>query len=671
MRRLGVWSLGFPKQPALNRALASAGWSVRAGWRDHDAIGVWGRDGVARRGHFAARRSGKPVITIEDGFLRSVFPGAGGPILSLIIDDLGIYYDARSPSRLEALIAVGESDESRALRGMEMLRQRRLSKYNHAPEMAEPPKGHVLVIDQTAGDASIKWGMAKAASFARMLEAAKTEYPGAEIVIKTHPETASGVKSGHFSKADAGGNVRLLTDAVNPWGLIENARAVYTVTSQLGFEALSAGRPVRCFGAPFYAGWGATVDELPLERRSETRSASQIFAAAMLDYPTYFDPWRGGVTTFEAAVDALSVLRDHHQTVGNGAVVAGARLWKRRRMAQFLSTRGRRAKFIDDPGQAGVIAARNGRRVVMWGAKATTEAETLAQARGAVVTRIEDGFLRSTGLGAALTPPVSLAEDDLGVYFDASRPSRMERLIANASCETAALDRAKKLREQIVALNVTKYNLKGTGTLITPPRGRRVILVPGQVEDDASILTGAGDVRTNLGLLQAVRQAAPEAWVIYKPHPDVEAGLRVGRVDPADVQRYADDIAIETPADIALQVAGEVWTMTSLFGFEALLRGKLVTTFGSPFYAGWGLTQDRGEPPARRAARPSLDQLVHAVLIDYPRYWDPVSKLPAPPELIVERLAANHPALAGPDGVVGKLLSKVQGSLAGHAWLWR
>jgi capsular polysaccharide export protein len=32
----------------------------------------------------------------------------------------------------------------------------------------------------------------------------------------------------------------------------------------------------------------------------------------------------------------------------------------------------------------------------------------------------------------------------------------------------------------------------------------------------------------------------------------------------------------------------EVWTMTSLLGFEALIRGKSVTCLGLPFYCGWG-----------------------------------------------------------------------------------
>ena len=170
---------------------------------------------------------------------------------------------------------------------------------------------------------------------------------------------------------------------------------------------------------------------------------------------------------------------------------------------------------------------------------------------------------------------------------------------------------------------------------------------------------------TNLGLLQAARDANPDAWLIYKPHPDVEAGLRAGRVPDADSDALADQVACNTSAAELLDLADEVWTLTSLMGFEALLRGKEVTCLGMPFYAGWGLTRDLGPPSARRTARPSLDQLVWAALIAYPSYVDPVSGLPCPPELVVERLAEGRP------GRKAGVLSKLQGLLASQSWIWR
>jgi capsular polysaccharide export protein len=130
----------------------------------------------------------------------------------------------------------------------------------------------------------------------------------------------------------------------------------------------------------------------------------------------------------------------------------------------------------------------------------------------------------------------------------------------------------------------------------------------------------------------------------------------------------ADVVLRDADPSEVLTMVDEVWTMTSLLGFEALLRGVPVTTLGAPFYAGWGLTRDLGAPPPRRNARPSLAGLVHAALIDYPRYLDPVTGAPCPVEVILDRLEHNdvpRPAFAN------RGLSKLQGLFASYAYLWR
>jgi len=53
--------------------------------------------------------------------------------------------------------------------------------------------------------------------------------------------------------------------------------------------------------------------------------------------------------------------------------------------------------------------------------------------------------------------------------------------------------------------------------------------------------------------------------------------------------------------------------MTSLSGFEALLRDKKVVTYGSPFYAGWGLTEDHAVTE-RRCRRRTLEELIYLAL---------------------------------------------------------
>ena len=170
--------------------------------------------------------------------------------------------------------------------------------------------------------------------------------------------------------------------------------------------------------------------------------------------------------------------------------------------------------------------------------------------------------------------------------------------------------------------------------------------MPGQVEDDLSIRFGAGEVRTNLGLLARVRAANPDAFIIYKPHPDVVAGHRIGAVPDSEARRFADLVVSNGSTDRLLAVSHEVHTMTSLAGFEALLRGLRVVVYGRPFYAGWGLTTDL--PPFDRGRRLSLDQLVAGALILYPRYLDPLTRLPCGPEILIERLERPELWRAGP-----------------------
>jgi capsular polysaccharide export protein len=121
-------------------------------------------------------------------------------------------------------------------------------------------------------------------------------------------------------------------------------------------------------------------------------------------------------------------------------------------------------------------------------------------------------------------------------------------------------------------------------------------------------------------LLSAVRHENPDAFIIYKPHPDVLSGNRKGALHGV-LEPPWDLLIGQVPVAACLEVAHEVHTMTSLVGFEALLRGLPVVTYGQPFYAGWGLTRDMA-PLARRTRRRSIDELVACALLRYPRYVD-------------------------------------------------
>lgn len=656
--RLFAYNGGFVTQRRLRRILTLAGYRLRLGLpKADDMVAVWGNSPTAHRGLAVAARRGAAVLRVEDALLRSLHPGrAGEPPTGLLLDRSGVHFDADTPSDLEQLLASAPLDDTalldRARDGMARLREGHLSKYSgFDPTLPVPEPGYVLVIDQTLGDASVTASGGNRAAFLEMLVFAQEENPGARVIIKTHPETRAGFRAGYFQASDAVNRVSLLGDPVSPWALLDGAVGVYTYSSQLGFEAIIAGHKPRVFGQPFYGGWGLSRDERPVPRRERRLTRAQLFGAAMILYPFWYDPFRDRLCPLETVLDNLEASARAWRQDHAGWVASGMRLWKRAPLQKMFG-RQRRMIFTDHaPGPAHA-----GRRRMVWAGCAGPEHEG--------VTRIEDGFLRSRGLGAELVPPLSLVTDDLGIYYDPTRPSRLERMIgARARLTPGQRRRAERLVKALSDAGLSKYNLGGA----TPdlPPGRR-ILVPGQVEDDASIRTGTGAVRTNLDLLRTTRTAHPDAVIIYKPHPDVEAGLRIGAV--ADVQGLADLVADHADPVALLEQVDEVWTMTSLLGFEALLRGVKVTTLGVPFYAGWGLTSDRGEVPERRRARPDLMGLVHATLIDYPRYFDPLTGLPCPVEVAVARLTQGQ---VPRPGLANRSLSKLQGLLSGHARLWR
>lgn len=302
---LGVPLVANPLELRKSRVTACAGW------------------GLKLSGRLAARRAARlrlPWLRLEDGFLRSVAPGLGNVPYSIVVDDLGIYYDAARPSRLESLIGRDLTDLERARAGSLICawRAARVSKYNHLPEFSgELPAPYVLLADQTFGDASIRYGRAGPDSFHHALQAALKEHPGRTVLAKVHPEVLDGSKRGYFdvSKLAAMPQVRVLGENVHPVSLIEHAEAVYTVTSQIGFEALLWGKPVRTFGMPFYAGWGLTMDELPAPARRHRVQLENLAYAALVDYPRYLDPDTGRRCEAERLIEWMGGQRRTRNTL--------------------------------------------------------------------------------------------------------------------------------------------------------------------------------------------------------------------------------------------------------------------------------------------------------------------------------------------------------------------
>jgi capsular polysaccharide export protein len=647
--RLGLPAVGMLQHSTLPALLAPhtlVSGRVRCRREPLDALLAWGRKPSARLAERLAARRSLPLWRCEDALVRSLGLGPDSPPLGLLLDDLGVYYDASQPCRLEQRIARAHSSEeqSRAQALQQLWCAQRVSKYNGAPEAPAPEHPFVLVVDQTAGDLSIRLGGASATQFAAMLAAALADHPHCQVVVKTHPDVVAGRKRGHFSRQQLSDpRIAIEASGGHPAALLERAQAVYVVTSQLGFEALLWGRTVHCFGMPFYAGWGLTHDVLPAPERRRQAGApplAHLVHAALVESAVYIDPHRHQPCTPEQLIAAIGLQRRLRYGQPGPIEAFGFTPWKQRVLRRFLAGPRLRFRFPwQRPGRAA-------RLVAVWGRRASPGLLREVERRQLALVHVEDGFLRSVGLGADLIDPISWVLDRRGIYYDATAASDLEDRLAHGEWSPAQLQRAAALRQRLVEQAITKYNLRAPAWQ-RPATASRVVLVVGQVESDASIRLGAPGVRRNLELLKAVRQAEPDAYLVYKPHPDVVAGLCRQGEGEGRVAEGCDEVLIEASIQQLFTQIDALHVLTSIAGFEALLRGVEVHTWGLPFYAGWGLSHDQLRCPRRGRPLP-LDALVHGALIDYPRYVSRHSGLFIEPEQAIDELLAWRAAPAQP-----------------------
>ncbi|MFM4950019.1 MULTISPECIES: capsular polysaccharide biosynthesis protein [Aeromonas] len=619
-----------------------------------DLFAGWGQKANTRQIKQQAQALGLPYWQLEDGFIGYIgHPAKRGMAVSLIADPVGIYYDARQPSRLEQLIATpcDAGTLARAERLIGELVRLGVTKYNcyasrhdtasaagpRSPSVAEvkglpaalaqrllqDTRPRVLLVDQVAGDLSIPGALASEADFVAMVEAARRNHPHSRLLLRTHPDTRFGKKSGVLARLKLS-DVEVVADHCHPHALLSLVDAVYTVSSQLGFEGLLLGKPVYCFGMPFYAGWGLTHDSKQCERRNLPVSLAQLVAAALIHYPRYLDPVLGQRCEVEEVI-AIIARQQKPAPRWRRLYLVGFSLWKRAFMQAFCHHLAEELRFVRKPPKR----LTGDEQVLVWGSRHPDLTSAI---------RVEDGFIRSRGLGSNLCRPSSLSIDPVGIYFDCRTPSGLEQLLNYQQLTEQEVMRGQALLELLKRHGVSKYNV-GTVQPFTPPAdGRTRVLVVGQVDGDASILTGSPTIRSNEQLLWAVRAAKPEAHIIYKPHPDVVAGNRAGAISAACLAECVDSQVLDIGLTSLYPHVDELHTMTSLSGFEALVQGVKVTTWGQPFYSGWGLTTD-AHPPARRQRTLPLAALVYLTLVAYPLYIDWQTGLWISPEQLIRQLA--------------------------------
>ncbi|PWR18222.1 capsular biosynthesis protein [Zavarzinia compransoris] len=634
MSRIGVFTT-LPAEQAADLALLAGGVRIDAGRPPPAGTGAvavldrGGADDGMRAAAYAARH-GLGLLRLRPGLIGAARPRRFARHLPL----LGVF----DPAAFEEALRRGPGDAARGQLGRALIEQARgwrIGTANTAAPAAAAAAGHILVADEI-GPA--------AAALAAVLEAALADHPAGRLRILPAVDLDGRTVPGPLTAEARRRGIALAPAPAAVATAVAAAAAVYAWSAPAGFDALIQGTPLITFGPAFYAGLGL-ADDRGCDRRTPVPvTVEDLAAAAYLDGSRHVDPVTGRACDALAAMDHVRRVIEQDRRFSGDTVVVAMKPWKRANVGAFLASRLGRLRYRAGAKAALRLVRRRNGRIATW---ASTEPPGLADRLAAEglppLLRIEDGFLRSVGLGSNYVAASSLVLDRQGIYYDPGRPSDLESLLEQHPFSEEERATARRLAALIVERGLTKYNVGvAAAGLVQAPAGACRILVPGQVEDDASVRLGAPDLGGNLGLLRAVRAARPEAWIVYKPHPDVEAGNRKGRIGRDLALSIADQVVDDASVVSLFGQVDAVHTMTSLVGFEALLRGLEVATYGLPFYAGWGLTLDRRDCPRRRR-RLAVDELVAGTLLLYPAYVDPETGLPCDVWTVVERLSAQAP----------------------------
>ncbi len=527
---------------------------------------------------------------------------------------------------------------------------------------------NILLIDQTFEDSSIAAGQADIKNFELcILESLLQAQNGSTVFAKLHPQTLLGNKKGYFplvlSKLlfkiyqenknfvlnllkNRGHNVvffknipkgntdeemfifwkknhdilKFLYEKLGLYLIEENKQIltffkyidqVRVITSQVGFEALLFDKQVICYGAPFYAYYGNTIDRQH-NLMQKNRNVAEIFIGLNLYCTKYYR--ESQEIDLLKHLHLLSLQKRHH--IKEKLLFFKTKLWKKDTLDDFSNQKTLFShQEIKDINNSHYMNY----RIATWGFRPEMYEFNYP------ICMVEDGFIRSVGLGSNLTKPISLVFDKMGIYFNPHQSSSLENMIENERLTDYEYELSKKLMTLLIQKKMTKYNV-GIEEIPIEIKNKDFILVLGQVEDDASIEFGKIDVHTNLSLLKKVAEKNPNKKIVFKNHPDVISGNRKGLVSLENIKKinHVDIINVD-PINVVylLENCSELHVITSTAGLEALIRGKKVYTYGGAFYSGYGLTEDQfdfNQVFKRKRKIITLEEFIAFSYLFYPMY---------------------------------------------------
>ena len=268
---------------------------------------------------------------------------------------------------------------------------------------------------------------------------------------------------------------------------------------------------------------------------------------------------------------------------------------------------------------------------IQWGntpSKTKAALDTLRRQLGRPRLIVEDGFIRSVEIGLSGTPALSIILDDITAYYDATRESRLQKLMeSDTVVPPDEIARCRRIIAKIVANRVSKYNHAPILDLTFGAPERDKVLVIDQRFGDQSVTSGLADeISFQRMLLDAIKDN-PGCDVIIKQHPDALGGGKRSYYAPEAIAftKYVPNVHVvdfDVNPYCLLEQVSRVYVVTSGLGFEALMAGKAVHCYGAPFYANRGVTQDRVQVPHRTRQR-SVAEIFYFAYVLMSRYYSP------------------------------------------------
>lgn len=586
----------------------------------------WGYSPYSQKAKKAAEKYEKPFIYAEDGFLRSPFVSSiSKQPYSLVIDTQAPYYDYSKRTDLEALICQTELNQEQyqeAQKVIDYFTQHRLGKFSITSDTDIDPEGFtegsILLIDQVAGDLSLQYGGVTERTAQYTVNTIREKYPNQKIYLKLHPEVFAGKKKGCFDFIHNDPDVVCIPKGELSY-LLTKKPHVHVLTSLAGFEACLHGCQTTTYGMPWYAAYGITEDLHPdikqLQQRRKVTDLQTLFYCAYMQYTHYIDPISQKTLDIMTIMQFFARIKRHINLLSGNVIALGIRPWKKKDFLNWIETPFNKIDTVTDDSSFKEVSKRinslgqEKTKIIVWGYKYSELIQEIQQAYPKIqIIRVEDGFIRSYGLGSDFFPPLSLSFDTGHLYYVHTEQGKSD--FFGLLNQEPHIKRVHALRNKIQEHHITKYNIE-TLEELDIKTSKKIIFVPGQVAGDASLMHGGlpAHLKTDYDLLKQVRQDYPDSYILYKPHPDVYLGGRQEGEKDHQCSEFYDQIITDVSIISCIKAADKIITLTSQAGFDALIHGKSVHCYGHPFYKAF--TDNN-----------NVEQLIHTALIEYPIYKD-------------------------------------------------